>query len=176
MKAYEAKEIFLDLASSFFKEYSVIFSNQSRIAKPKIPLVVLTPGNISRPQAANERSDDGDIIGYYLSRMPIIIDLFTNGKAVKNDNDEIVAFSNTAVDEMLAFADYLNGPKGVAWCDKHDVSILIESEVQDLSGIINETNYEYRSRLEVLFFFTQETDRETGRMGYFTSVALDNII
>ena len=173
MKAIEAKELFYEIAAEFFENYNVIFANQSRIAKPQIPLVVLSPGNIRRPQAENGVTEDGAIIGYYQSRMPIVVDLFTNGKPVKNDNDDIIAYSNTAIDEILAFADYLNSPKCISWSDTHDVSILIEKEAQDLTGAINDNNYEYRSRLEVLFYFTQETNQANGDMGYFSALSPD---
>ena len=82
-------------------------------------------------------------------------------------------YSNTAMDEILAFADYLNSPKCVAWCNEHDVSILIETDAQDLTGAVNDNNYEYRSRLEVLLSFTQETDTQNGDMGYFSVIAID---
>lgn len=175
MKASEAKELFRQLAEEFFNGSAVvIFTNQSRVAKPQIPLIVLAPGNVSRPQAANtETNDDGVIVGYYLSTMPIIIDLFTNGREIRDDNDEVVAYENTAMDEALAFADYLNSPRCVAWCNTHDLSILIDAPAQDLTGIVNDTNYEYRSRLEVLLSFTQETDHGIGDMGFTSNVVIE---
>lgn len=172
MKANDAKLLFLKLAEEFFEGYNVIFTNQSRKPKPKNPLVTIAPGNVRRPQAENSMLEDGIIKGFYLSRMPIIVDLFTNGKPVQDENNVTYAYSNTAMDEILSFADYLNSPKCVAWCNKHDISILIESEVQDLTGLVNDNNYQFRSRLEVVLFFTQETDTLNGDMGYFSVVAL----
>lgn len=175
MKATEAKELFLELAENFFTGYNVIFANQSRMAKPKIPLVVLAPGNVHRPQAENSVNDDGKIVGYYQSRMPITVDLFTNGRAVKDDNNNVIAYANSAIEEMLDFADYLNSPKCVAWCRQHDVAILIDTDAQDISGVVNDNNYEYRSRLEVLFSFTQERNQTNGDMGYFSNIAIESI-
>ena len=173
MKASGAKELFRQLAESFFKGYMVVFTNQSRMPKSSTPLVVLTPGNVRRPQAANNQIENGKIIGYYLSEMPIIVDLFTNGEAVKDDTGNIIAYSNSAIDEILSFADYLNSPQCVAWCNKRDVSILIEAEAQDLTGIVNDNNYEYRSRIEVLFAFTQSTEGNFGDMGNFQNVTVE---
>lgn len=174
MRASEATVLFRELTEGFFGGYAVAFANQSRIAKPQIPLVLLTPGNVRRPQAANNQFEGGEIIGHYLSRMPIIVDLFTNGTAVEDDDGSIVAYANSAMDEMLAFADYLNSPKCIAWCHKNDVSILIEMEVRDITGLVNDNNYEFRSQMEVLFFFTQETDQATGDMGYFSNVVIED--
>lgn len=172
MKAKEAKKLFLEIAKRFFDEYNVIFANQSRAPKPKNPLVTIAPGNIRRPQAENSLFTDGVVEGFYLSRMPIVVDLFTNGESVTDDNGTTIGYFNTAIDEILSFADFLNSPKCVAWCNKHDISILIETEAQDLTGLVNDNNYQYRSRLEVMLYFTQETDTSNGDMGYFSTVAL----
>lgn len=177
MKASEAKELFRQLLEQFFQDNAVvIFTNQSRIAKPQIPLIVLAPGNVSRPQAANTETVDGEVVGYYLSTMLIVVDLFTNGKPIKDEAGTVLAYENTAMDDALALADFLNSPKCVAWCNAHDVSILIESPAQDLTGIVNDTNYEYRSRLEVLFSFTQKTDHGLGDMGFASDVVIEETL
>ena len=174
VKANEAKELFRQLTEDFFEGYTVIFANQSRIAKPAIPLVTIRPGNVRRPQAANnEVNDDGNVIGYYLSTIPMTIDLFSNGTAIEDDDGNVVAYENTAIDEMTSYADYMNSPKGVSWCHKNDVSILITGEAQDLTGVVNDNNYEYRARLEVLFSFTHNTDAETGNTGYFETAVVE---
>lgn len=36
------------------------------------------------------------------------------------------------------------------------MSILIDGDVLSLTGLVNETSYEFRSRLTVLFYFTQK--------------------
>ena len=36
------------------------------------------------------------------------------------------------------------------------MSILIDGDVQDLTGVVNDTNYEYRARMSVLLYFTQK--------------------
>lgn len=172
MKAHEAKGLFCQLAESFFENYNVIFANQSRIAKPQIPLIVLSPGNVHRPQAENSITENGIIHGYYMSRMPIVVDLFTNGKPLTDENGKTVAYANSAMDEVLAFADYLNSPKCVAWSNANDVSILVETDAQDLTGAVNDSNYEYRARLEVSVSFTQERDAINGDVGYFSYAAV----
>ena len=61
------------------------------------------------------------------------------------------------MDDMLSFADFLNSDYAIRWCHVNDVSILIDGDVQDLTGVVNDTNYEYRARMSVLFYFTQKT-------------------
>lgn len=156
MRVSEAKELFKNLTQEYFAGAWVTFSRQSRVAKPEIPLVSITPGNVNRPLSPAYGNAGGEVLGYYLSRIQMTVDLFTRGRPVKDDETgETVAYENTAVDDMLAFADFLNSPHTVDWSNIHDVTLLIEGDVLDLTGLVNDTNYEFRSRLVVSFYFTQ---------------------
>lgn len=157
MRVSQAKELFRALTQQYFAGAEVTFTRQSRVAKPKIPLVTITPGNVKRPLAPVYEEVDGVLVGHYLSRISMQVDLFTHGLPVIDDETgQTVAYENTAMDDMLAFADFLNSQHTVEWCHEHDVSILIDGDAQDLTGLVNDNNYEFRSRLAVLFFFTQK--------------------
>lgn len=156
MRATEVKELFRDLTQRYFAGAWVTFSRQSRAAKPETPLVSITPGNVKRPLNPAYENAGGEMLGYYPSRIQMTVDLFTRGKAVVDDETgKTVAYENTAVDDMLAFADFLNSPHTVDWSNTHDVTLLIEGDVQDLTGLVNDNNYEFRSRLVVMLYFTQ---------------------
>lgn len=158
MRVAGAKELFRSLTSSYFVDAEVTFTRQSRAAKPQIPLVTITPGNVKRPLAPVYKEVDGVLVGHYLSRISMQVDLFTHGSPVIDEyTGQVVAYENTAVDDMLCFADFLNSQYTVDWCHLNDVSILIDGDVQDLTGLVNDNNYEFRSRLSVLFYFTQKT-------------------
>ena len=89
--------------------------------------------------------------------LPITVDLFTNGIAVVDpDTDRTVAYEDNALDDMLSFADFLNSEHTVHWSHNHDVAIVIDGDVLNMTGLVNDNNYEYRSRLSVLFYFTQQ--------------------
>ena len=97
------------------------------------------------------------MVGYYQSRISMQVDLFTNGLPVVDDETgQTVAYENTAMDDMLAFADFLNSQYAIEWCHSHDVAISFDGDAQDLTGLVNDNNYEFRSRLPVLFYFTQK--------------------
>ena len=66
MRVGQAKELFRALTQQYFGGANVVFANQSRTAKQKEPLVVLTPGNVHRPQAPNYTFVDGEVVGHYL--------------------------------------------------------------------------------------------------------------
>ena len=157
MRATEARELFRQLTARYFAGATVTFSNQSRVAKPRVPLVTITPGIVRRPTAANYSMTDDEVVGHYLYRITFQVDLFTHGAPVVDDETgETVAYVNTAMDDMLSFADFLNSDYAIRWCHVNDVSILIDGDVQDLTGVVNDTNYEYRARMSVLFYFTQK--------------------
>ena len=156
MRVQEAKELFRSLVKEYFGGATVIWANQSRMAKPKPALVVIRCGSVHRPLYPNYNIVNEELIGYYESRMSITIDVFTKGSAVINDeNGRTAGIDNTAMNDVLAFMDYLNSEYVTEWSYRNDVSILTDSDPQDLTGLINETTYEYRARLTVSFYFTQ---------------------
>lgn len=158
MRVSQARELFRQITAQYFSGATVVFSNQSRSAKPDLGLVVISPGNLKRPYLPNVAQVDDTMIGHYQSRLTITVDLFTNGTPVYDDlTGEIAAYENTALDDMLSFADYLNSDFVTEWSSHNDVSILLDGDAQDLTGVINDNNYEYRARITVLFFFTQRS-------------------
>ena len=157
MRVYQAKELFRQLTKSYFSSATVAFTRQSRVAKSQTPLVSITPGNVKRQLHPTYKMQGGVQVGSYLSRISMTVDLFTNGAPVIDDETgKTVAYENTAMDDMLAFADFLSSQYAIEWCNHNDVSILIEGDVQDLTDLVNDNNYEFRSRLNVKFYFTHE--------------------
>ena len=142
MRVGQAKELFRALTQQYFGGANVVFANQSRTAKQKEPLVVLTPGNVHRPQAPNYTFVDGEVVGHYLSRFSITVDLFTNGSPVVDEvSGKVVAYEDNAVDDMLSFADFLNSEHTVQWSHQNDVSILIDGDVLNLTGVAEAVAY-----------------------------------
>lgn len=155
MRVSQAKELFRQLTKRYFADATVTFTRQSRVAKPKIPLITLTPGAVRRPAHPVYKVINGIEVAHYESRLSFQVDLFTHGSPVMDEGEE-VAREDTSMDDMLAFVDYLNSRSTIEWCHEHDVSVGIDGDVQDLTGVVNDNNYEFRSRLSVLFYFTQQ--------------------
>lgn len=170
MRADKARRLFRSLTEQFFQGANVIFSNQSRTAKPPQPLVVITTGPVRQGSAPNYAIVNGEMVGYYESRMSITVDLFTMGTPVTDDETrQIVAYENCSMEDMLAFSHFLNSMHVVDWSHKHDVSIILDSDVLDVTSLLNDSNYSYRSRLSVQFYFTQEA------VGYSAVLSEDSI-
>lgn len=167
MNPTEVYKLFRDKLEEQFTGYTVTLSRQSRAVKPGLPLISITPGNVRRPQAPTYDFSDDGFPGYYVSRMPITIDIFTNGEAVTDDDGSVVGYANTAMKELLMVLNYLNSISCVEWCSLNDISILIEGEAQDITGLVNDSNYEYRARQEVGVYFTQKYE---SYVDYFTSI------
>lgn len=158
MRVSQAKELFRQLTKSYFAGATVTFTRQSRAAKSKAPLVTITPGNVKRPLHPVYKMQDGVQVGSYPSRISMTVDLFTHGAPViEDETGKTVAYENTALDDMLAFADFLGSQHTIEWSNRNDVSILVEGEAKDLTGLVNDNNYEFRSQLMVMFYFTYET-------------------
>ena len=163
MRVDQARRLFKELTSEYFAAANVVFANQSRSPMQKLALVLLTPGNVQRPQSPNYEVIDGEYVGNYLSRFSITVDLFTNGApVVDEETGQTVAYEDNALEDMLSFADFLNSEYVVDWCHRNDVAILVDGDVLDLTARVNDTSYQYRSRLTVQFYFTQ---RAIGRAG-----------
>lgn len=157
MTVGQARELFRSLTKEYFAGAQVVFANQSRTPMQKIPLVVITPGNVKRPLYPNYETVDGVLVGAYESRFSLTIDLFSNGAPViDEETGQTVAYEDNAEEDLLAFANFLNSEHTLAWSRRNDLSILIDGDVQSLTGVVNDTTYQYRARLLIQLYFTQK--------------------
>lgn len=168
MKLKDAKELFRVRTEEFFPDYNVVLSRQSRAVKPELPLFLITFGNVRRALNPENTVDEGMIKDQYLARAAVTVDLFTNGVPVEDENGKTIAYENTAVNEMLSYCDFLNSVETVEWSARNGLTILTEGDAQDLTGIVNDNNYEYRSRQELFLYYTHDADTDHSNKWYFT--------
>lgn len=156
MRLTTAKELFRAVTQRYFAGANVVFAKQSRAAKMDLALITLSFGNVKRAWDSIRYDVDGHTVAAYPSKVSVVVDLYTHGAPVRDDEGKPFAFENTAMDDMLAFADYLGSQFVVDWCNRNDLSISIDGDAQDLTGLVNDNNYEYRSRLNLMLYFTQQ--------------------
>ncbi len=158
MRVSNVRQQFQSLIQLFFPKAIVAFANQSRQPKGSVnpALILITHGNVKRPNQPVCEIIDGEPVANYHSRISMTIDLFSKGTPVKDENDEIFAYEDTTVDDLLALIDFINSEYTLNWCSKHDISISVEGDVHPLTGIVNDTSYEYRARVVFLIYFTQK--------------------
>ncbi len=164
MNVAGVKDAIRELTALYFSGATVTYTKQSFTAKPVKPLVTLTPGSVTRPRNPPVKIIDGRPVSFYPATMPIQMDLFTHGRMEAPKPGYTPIMVNTAEDDMLAFADFLNSDYVIQWCHERDLSIIISNTVQDLTGLINDTNYEYRAMLEITVGFTMTAIGYTGVM------------
>lgn len=164
MKLSEARALFQELTQTYFSGATVVYANQSRAAKTGNPLVVISTGPVHRPLSPSYKTVDGVMVGHYLSRISLQVDLFTNGAPLTDEKDVVYAYENTAEDDMLAFVNFLDSPYVIGWCHDNDVSIVVDGDVQDLTGVVNDNNYEFRARVSIMYYFTQKVIGHAGML------------
>lgn len=150
------REAILEMTSYYFKNATVTFTRQSHVAKQGKPLVAISTGSVSRPLNPTTKIVDGRPVSFYPSTMPIQIDLFTKGRQRKLAEGFTSAMEDTAEDDMLVFANFLNSEYATQFCHQKDIAIVVPNTVQNLSGLINDTAYEFRAMLEIVVYFTME--------------------
>lgn len=148
------KAAMLELTQFYFKNATVIHGRQNHIAKQGKPLVTLYTGVVTRPLNPPVEIIDGRPVSFYPSSVPIQIDLFTMGQKKELAYGFTPVMENTAADDMLSFVNFLNSEYAVQYCHQKDIAIVVPNTVQDLTGLINDTSYEYRAMIEVTVYFT----------------------
>ncbi|MBE6725090.1 MAG: hypothetical protein E7576_07875 [Ruminococcaceae bacterium] len=153
MRIKDVRKLFCSLTEEYFSNAIVLLSRQSRIAKPELPLVLLTFGTVTRPSRPNLQVFDGVNVEQYASNVQLDIDLFTHGIPIVDQEIGVVGYEDSAVEDLTAFDDFLNSEYVLEWCDIHSLTIQREGDIESLSGIIGETSYEYRARMRLILSF-----------------------
>lgn len=164
MNLSELKLLVKQLTELYFTGATVTYAKQSFVAKPMNPLVTLTTGTVSRSTNPPVKVIDGRPVSFYQASVPIQIDLFTHGRQTEVAPGFTPITENTAEDDMLSFVAFLNSEYAVQWCHKHDIAIVVPSTVQDLTGLIHDTNYEFRAMAEIVVYFTMTAIGYTGTL------------
>ena len=156
MDVKEARSLIYELLGVFYSKASVKHSKQPNTVKSKPPLVTLTTISVKRPLNPPQKVIDGIMVSYYPTRMALQIDLCTKGAPVEQRPGFIVPAENTALSDLLEFANFVASDYAVNWCHQHDVSIVLTGEAHDTSELINDASYQFRATMELAMNFTQK--------------------
>lgn len=143
--------IFLHI-SAYWGGATVVWGATDKV-KPLAPLVVLRLGTVTRATQPITQMINGVVFSAYPSEVPLQIDLFTKGGTV--DTPEGAYAENTATSDLLAFINYLDSTATIEWSNKNDVGLSLINGVQNLSEVINGSEWQYRAMAETLLTFTQ---------------------
>lgn len=164
MTVAELKRLLKELTELYFTGATVTYTKQSFAVKPTKPLVTITLGSVDRPLNPPMKVIDGRPVALYPATMPVQIDLFTQGRQTEIGPGYTPIVEDTAEDDMLGFASFLNSEYVIQWCHRHDLALVVPPTVQNLTGLINDTNYEFRSMLEISARFTMTAIGYTGTL------------
>ncbi len=144
----DARRIIYDATVSYFPNATVTMANTKQVKKTK-PMVTMKFGPLQFNTFPNEEVYEGEPCDYYPSSMKLEVQLFTNGHQLSNGGME-----NTAVGDLTDYVNYMTSKLMVTEFGRHDLTVLKAGPVQDISTIINDTNYEYRAMVEFDVSFT----------------------
>lgn len=165
MTVREAKRHIENITKKYFTGAEVGFSGQSANVKRTSPYVCITPGSPTRDQFPVQRMVNDRMVSYYQTRLPLQIDLYTNGAEGSPGADGFVTMEDTAVDDLTDFVDYLESMYVIHWCDRINASIIVNGPVQHLTGLVTDTDYQFRAMVELVFCYVHKAVGYTGIQG-----------
>lgn len=150
MNIGEVKQFLYDLAAIYHPGATVAWSKTGG-AKPKSPFLSLTYRNLER-SLFPVTNDEGN--SCYNYSMIFEINLYTNGKEVKAGDETY--YENTAVEDLDEFVRFLDSPKITDIASEKGVTIVLNPPIRDVSGLIGDTKFNYRSMAELAVTFMDE--------------------
>lgn len=138
----QARSIIFQATSRYFTGATVVIGNSEQVKKER-PMVVMTFGPLKLSTFPNEKVYDGDVADFYTGSMSLDVQLYTNGKKLSNG-----AMANTAVSDLTNYVNYMMSQMMTTEFSRDDLSLLTAGQIQDVTAIINDMNYEYRAMVE----------------------------
>lgn len=161
----DARRHIKNIVKKYFDGAEVDFANQNHKPKANAPYVCITLGSPIRDLFPSVTLVDGRLISYYQTKLPVQIDLFTHGGDGEPDATGYVTGEDTAVDDLIDFSDYLESEYVIAWCHRIDAAIAMKGTVQNLTGLLADTDYEFRAMLEFDFCYVHKAVGHAGIQG-----------
>ena len=159
MKVSELKDALYDIIQGYFAGAEVAWSEQNAV-KSLNPFIRLKLGTITRPIHFINETQNNVPMGYIASTTMLTVDLFTHGEKITDDEGDTI-YVNTAMDDMADFLNYIMSPYVDDLCENLNISIRPEGNIKDTSAVVD-NDYSYRSMLELVVSFVQETSGYAG--------------
>ena len=159
MTVNELKDALYDIIQGYFAGAEVAWSEQNAV-KSLNPLIRLKLGSIKRPLYFINETQNNAPSGYIASTTMLTVDLFTHGEKITDEDGDTI-YVNTAMDDMADFLNYIMSPYVDDLCENLNISIRPEGDIKDTSAVVD-NDYSYRSMLEFVVSFVQETNGYAG--------------
>lgn len=155
MTVEQAKSCIWKLVSQYFAGASVIWSDQN-IVKPVKPLVMLRFSNVQRSDFSIPQEEDGTLVKLYPTVALLTVNLFTLGKPTRAGAGKVATRINTALHDLSSFVNFLDSEYALAYMEEENLQIMPQGSTQDISELLDNTQYEYRAVQEFTIEFMQE--------------------
>lgn len=130
---------------------------------PRPPYITLGYKNLER--SLFPLSDDENEHKYYNYTFTLEINLYTVGKEIKVDGTGIKYYENTAVEDLEEFVRFLDSNAIMDEIAIKEVTIVLIPPIRDLSELIGDTKFNYRSMAEFTVAYVGLADGEYGVHG-----------
>lgn len=156
----EVKQLLYELVAKYHPGAMVVWEKTKGVT-PKPPYITLGYSNLNR--SAFPLSDDEGEHKYYNYDFIFEINLYTVGKKVGAGNASY--FENTAVEDLEEFVRFLDSEGITDELAQKNVTIVCNPPIRDLSELIGDTKFNYRSMCEFTVSFVGIADGKYGVLG-----------
>lgn len=156
----EVKKLLYELVKSYHPGAMVVWSKTKGVT-PKPPYITLSYSNLNR--SAFPLEDKEGEHRYYNYDFTFEINLYTVGREVKAGSGSY--FENTAVEDLEEFIRFLDSDGTTEKLAEKKVTIVTNPPIRDLSELIGDTKFNYRSMCEFTVSFAGLADGEYGVYG-----------
>jgi hypothetical protein len=162
MTLEEVKQELYDIVAKYHPTAMVVWEKTKGV-KPRPPYITLGYSNLDRSshRIATEAWDHM----YYNYTFTFAINLYTLGKEIKLNGASTGAYENTAVEDLEEFIRFLDSDEITDLLADKGVTIVLNPPIRDLSELIGDTKFNYRSMAEFSVTFVGTADGRYGVMG-----------
>lgn len=156
----EVKHLLYEVVARYHPKAMVVWEKTKGVT-PKPPYITLGYSNLNR--SAFPLSDDGGEHRYYNYEFTFEINLYTVGKEVRAGNASY--FENAAVEDLEEFVRFLDSEGITEELAQKNVTIVCNPPIRDLSELMGNTKFNYRSMCEFTVSYVGMADGEYGVSG-----------
>lgn len=164
----EVKQLLYEVVAMYHPAAMIVWEKTKGIT-PKPPYITLGYSNLSRSMFP--LSDDEGEYRYYNYSFTFEINLYTVGKEITVDGAGTGAYENTAVEDLEEFVRFLDSEKMTDSLADQNVTIVMNPPIRDISELIGDTKFNYRSMCEFTVTFVGTAN---GRYGVSGSETIPN--
>lgn len=162
MNLGEAKLLLYETVARYHPGAVVVWEKTKGVT-PRPPYITLGYGNINR--SLFRMSDEKGEHEYYEYSFTFEMNLYTIGKELKVNGAGIGAYENTAVEDLEEFIRFLDSEAITNELTQKGLSVFLNPPIRDLSELIGDTKFNYRSMAEFTVAFVGCADGMYGVWG-----------